>query len=382
MVDATNQESTTSVVVAGQTQDSNRSEANFLETWQDARTPEHQAKIQATHNLEIALRHLRYPDKARTIWIDALCIEQGSIQERDKQVAIMGIVCLKAQLVVAWVGAEDNNSAQALDTIKQMCRYVTVDWYSGKRSLSHDCPEEHLHWDNITVPLPFQNGELDPVLDLLRRPNLSRVWVRQEITLASNAVLVCGTDIVDWKVIRTFSALMIRKSYFSIAFTHGRWQEFGMILGSFYRLCRYSAGGLTYSRLRRYSHGAECENQRDKTFAILFLLCPRHREIGIQPDYSKPVVEVYTDVAVRVIAETRSLGLLDSCILSSRALSIPSWLGPGLVNITAEWFGTGGALECMCVDLQQQLSDKRRELPCYWCDQAKSSSYHWHHRTG
>jgi hypothetical protein len=44
-----------------------------------ALVPEDQAKIEITHNLDIALRHLRYPNGNRIIWIDALCIDQRSM---------------------------------------------------------------------------------------------------------------------------------------------------------------------------------------------------------------------------------------------------------------------------------------------------------------
>lgn len=38
-------------------------------------------------NLLAALRFLRYEDRSRTMWIDAICINQQDISERDSQVA-------------------------------------------------------------------------------------------------------------------------------------------------------------------------------------------------------------------------------------------------------------------------------------------------------
>ena len=43
-----------------------------------------------TTNLESALRHLRLPDEARVMWVDALCIDQNDMSERNHQVSIMG----------------------------------------------------------------------------------------------------------------------------------------------------------------------------------------------------------------------------------------------------------------------------------------------------
>ena len=39
-----------------------------------------------TENLSLALKALRYPDKKRTLWVDALCINQDDILERNQQV--------------------------------------------------------------------------------------------------------------------------------------------------------------------------------------------------------------------------------------------------------------------------------------------------------
>jgi hypothetical protein len=38
------------------------------------------------------------------LWIDALCINQNSVKERNHQVAIMGQICRQAAMVIAWLG--------------------------------------------------------------------------------------------------------------------------------------------------------------------------------------------------------------------------------------------------------------------------------------
>jgi hypothetical protein len=39
--------------------------------------------LAVTRNLATALRHLRYNDRSRTLWIDAICINQLDIAERS-----------------------------------------------------------------------------------------------------------------------------------------------------------------------------------------------------------------------------------------------------------------------------------------------------------
>jgi hypothetical protein len=48
----------------------------------------------------------------RCIWIDALCINQVDIPERNAQVLLMGDIYNKAQRVVAWLGEELEGSME------------------------------------------------------------------------------------------------------------------------------------------------------------------------------------------------------------------------------------------------------------------------------
>ncbi|PMD32080.1 HET-domain-containing protein, partial [Hyaloscypha variabilis F] len=58
----------------------------------------------ATENLIVALRHLRYPDRTRTLWVDALCINQKDEREKSLQVGMMGSIYSHAERVLIWLG--------------------------------------------------------------------------------------------------------------------------------------------------------------------------------------------------------------------------------------------------------------------------------------
>ncbi|KAF6824408.1 hypothetical protein CMUS01_10245 [Colletotrichum musicola] len=51
-----------------------------------------------------ALRRLRRKRRSRTLWIDGICIDQHSTEEKNHQVALMGPIYSSAQLVVIWLG--------------------------------------------------------------------------------------------------------------------------------------------------------------------------------------------------------------------------------------------------------------------------------------
>lgn len=67
----------------------------------------------ATANLEIAPRHLRKVDAARILWVDALCINQADLKERELRVKHMNRIYKQARRVIGWVGeaSEDNDDA-------------------------------------------------------------------------------------------------------------------------------------------------------------------------------------------------------------------------------------------------------------------------------
>ena len=61
-------------------------------------------EVPVTANLEVALRALRKPEEDCCFWIDALCINQHDIQERNSEVPRMRDMYERADLVVAWHG--------------------------------------------------------------------------------------------------------------------------------------------------------------------------------------------------------------------------------------------------------------------------------------
>lgn len=57
-----------------------------------------------TDNLFRALKRLRHETESRTLWVDALCINQQDTDERSQQVAIMGSIYRSAKCVDVWLG--------------------------------------------------------------------------------------------------------------------------------------------------------------------------------------------------------------------------------------------------------------------------------------
>ncbi|KAF8849427.1 HET-domain-containing protein, partial [Acephala macrosclerotiorum] len=59
------------------------------------------------HNLWQALRALRSETEERVLWVDAICINQEDVLERNHQVEMMGDIYRLANEVLIWLGDDE-----------------------------------------------------------------------------------------------------------------------------------------------------------------------------------------------------------------------------------------------------------------------------------
>jgi hypothetical protein len=104
------------------------------------------------------------------IWIDQVCIDQFSIQERNHQVGLMSRIYTQADQVFAWLGNSTYDSDQAMEISD--CR---LDFHLPNRRC----------WKN-----------------LLSRPYWARLWIIQEVALAKSLTILCGDKKCGWTMFR------------------------------------------------------------------------------------------------------------------------------------------------------------------------------------
>ncbi|KAI1180331.1 heterokaryon incompatibility protein-domain-containing protein [Nemania sp. FL0916] len=136
-------------------------------------------KLRVRKELALALKYLRLPEKTRTLWIDAICINQDDPEERNHQVQMMSRVYTRAKQVCIWLGENTDESKTAIDFIHQeIMEFKNFDAIcSDKRYIEK--------WQALMM--------------LMERDWFSRRWVVQEIALATRAHIYCGPDSLPWK---------------------------------------------------------------------------------------------------------------------------------------------------------------------------------------
>ncbi|KAF5230819.1 hypothetical protein FANTH_13670 [Fusarium anthophilum] len=128
-----------------------------------------------TKSLESALRALECYKAGRKLWIDQICINQNSSDEKSFQIPLMGDIYALAEQSVSWLGESNNGSDKAMDILDQ---YGTA---------------------SRTGPISTQYGSLmdgsvlEVLLPLFNRPYFSRGWIIQEIAIPARILFQCGS---------------------------------------------------------------------------------------------------------------------------------------------------------------------------------------------
>lgn len=101
----------------------------------DGNEPSYRNQIFAvTANLEMALRNMRGPDQDLWLWVDALCINQGDLDERASQVGIMRDIYSHASSVGIWLGLSSSSELQNAGVVQVIGQ--VVEEYQKKNNTS------------------------------------------------------------------------------------------------------------------------------------------------------------------------------------------------------------------------------------------------------
>ncbi|KAI0454981.1 heterokaryon incompatibility protein-domain-containing protein [Xylaria acuta] len=212
-------------------------------------------------NLYQLLRHLRRLDSSLILWIDALCIDQSSIPEKNIQVPLMGQIYSSAESVFVWLGLHADGSELYFDSL------ATRD---GPR-LGHA-----MQTSTTSMAIPTTQ---DRATRLYGRPYWSRTWIVQEIVLASDLTVFCGDRSCHW------SAFVSGPSGYNKRTPNDPTAPYHAFVNT---VALRQAG--TTTKLRRLLfrfHMTYCFDPRDLVYSLLnFAEDTRDQNHGIIVDYS------------------------------------------------------------------------------------------------
>jgi hypothetical protein len=280
-----------------------------------------------TDNLHGALIRLRHPDQQRILWIDAICINQEDLDERGKQVQLMGVIYQQAKKVIVWLGPElpeDFKAFNFMEAINPILREA------GDRTPLQT--KEIIEKIEEDTSLPSDGWS--HVDALFHRPYFSRIWVIQEVARAKKTTALYGSQSTDYQtLIKTFLFCLdantepLRANSIRIGIP-----ALNTILKNNLLITNSCMGGRNeYSMydLIRHTTALSTAEPRDRLFALTTLPLIPH-ELFPLPDYKSSVSEVYKNFVVLDITHNHSLRMLSWAVLTDRGhvlgADVPSWV--------------------------------------------------------
>ncbi|KAK3385636.1 heterokaryon incompatibility protein-domain-containing protein [Podospora didyma] len=333
-----------------------------------------------TPNLHSALQQMRHAQRDRTLWVDALCINQADAAEKDSQVQRMAAIYRLAERVLVWLGVASSDSGLAMATLKKlggdsrdfsapaargvMCAGPNFHRFDGNwpyedrdelkkvrmpDTLSSAAPEwlESIWAENDAAAKRLgllktadlseaQWTALGRLFTTALRPWWKRIWVVQEVALAREVVICCGAGAVLWDTlhdllrqkscIQSHRLMLILKPWVMIDITRS-------IARNPLRFWGLEPIGYSLLEVTSKFWPWDSTNPRDKVYALLGLASGSASR-QVLPRYGSHVADVFSEAAAAMIEESQNLDVLcqvhcledNETVTAARAPDWPSWV--------------------------------------------------------
>jgi hypothetical protein len=237
--------------------------------------------------LERTLHDLRKSDIPLIIWIDAICIDQRNIGERNQQVKLMRAIYEKALMVRIWIDMDIDASAPAFKALENIIAYDS----------NVDLGKDPKFWD--------------PVIELFGQRYWGRVWIQQEVASGSHLSLLCrrasvpaeGVLALGYTVVEKFKAGELDAAWLPLNNAVGNFK--GRYLVEFRYMPLLKKAHLEHkvkypyqSHLLSMLDNARmlgCQDPRDRVYGMMHL-AEDYEHGGIEIDYNRSVTDVYCSV--------------------------------------------------------------------------------------
>lgn len=290
--------------------------------------------------------------RSRYLWIDAVCINQEDNSEKAVQVQMMGRIFETAQKVIAWLGPEDQTTNDVFTAIERLSSIPREKYNNCVIPEDLWMPESYISKLGIS---PLTQDHWLAWVTFFHRPYFQRVWIVQEIALAKEIFLVCGSRVFSWEQL---SAAWQFVGYSGWAvLLHTEQMRYGNVLtkdlGVYQRMIESksdfgvnawnmihtknavveSGKQWTLAHLLSRHRKCKCKDPRDMLYALIRLARKNHRPFDTQPQllevsYEISPQQLYTRTARSLLLAWGDLSLLSRREESSetRMPGLPSWV--------------------------------------------------------
>ncbi|KAJ4317398.1 hypothetical protein N0V84_007375 [Fusarium piperis] len=308
--------------------------------------------VMVTTNLRTALFNIRKLDQPCTLWVDAICIDQNNVLERNHQVSIMADIYRNAARTIVWMGdSRPPYTAKAFAMLDELAAEAISKQHPSMDIDPYNVPLALLHLKVTESPLFDRFRDDISILHLACAEWWFRAWTVQEILLASQAVVMAGTFTMDWDHFSTginygFTlgiwnpvtlGIIVDPIVMPYLSTHALWKQ------------RNRSGRLSTTTQAQallevliQCRFRQASDPRDKVYALLGLkdvdADNSADQLEIEADYRLSTSQVYCHAARQLLLQSGGLDVLGACTPTTN-LELPSWV--------PDWSAASGARPLM-----------------------------------
>lgn len=278
-------------------------------------------------NLATALRAYRRKDVSRRLWVDAICIRQDDLDERQEQVRLMGDIFRNATTVLCWLGAFENpdtdewKAQAAIDFLRKF----NEDQRGHLKQIQDYLRDGHLDGDDGTV---LRNWSL--LKEFFNLEYFHRAWIIQEVGLARIALLSWGNSqiYINWKELAKFVLFLDDNG----ATVINHLQLKSWVVNHINLVWSNDVQGKPLYDFSEVLHWARTHASTDPRDYVFSLLGHPSALIDgvrvIDPNYVKTTSEVYTELVVNFVEKSKGLHVLAFVDHEETrsTLNLPTWV--------------------------------------------------------
>ncbi|KAH7084244.1 heterokaryon incompatibility protein-domain-containing protein [Paraphoma chrysanthemicola] len=166
----------------------------------------------------------------RWLWVDAICINQQNVLEKNDQVPLMQQIYTKAKHVIAWLGRSNERTRDGLEALNFIYKEIfmpdrfqialtfleeaSFNPIATERIATLIGPEDLASFARLSWLVNYWQKEVihttptslfELITELFKLTYWHRIWTFQETVLAGNLLLMCGTTITSWRTHHSLS---------------------------------------------------------------------------------------------------------------------------------------------------------------------------------